>query len=60
MIPYLCPSFLEKQREALSYLVTGPTLVYTQRRDSELDIIPETGRVRQIVAPGSFHNFVAL
>ena len=49
MIPYLCPELPEKQREALSYLVKCATRVYA-RRDSELDIIPETGRAANCCA----------
>ena len=58
MIPYLCPELPEKQREALSYLVKAP-LVYTHVAIRNWTSFQKLG-VRQIVAPGSFHNFVAL
>jgi spermidine dehydrogenase len=58
MIPYLCPELPDKQKEALSYLVKAP-LVYTHVAIRNWLAFQKLG-VRQIVAPGSFHNYVAL
>lgn len=58
MIPYLWPELPEKQREALAYLVKAP-LVYTHVAIRNWTAFQKLG-VRQIEAPGSFHNYVAL
>jgi len=58
MIPYLCPDLPEKQREALSYLVKTP-LVYTHVALRNWTSFSKLG-VHHIVAPGSYHTYVAL
>ena len=58
MIPYLCPELLEKQKEALSYLVKMP-LVYTHVALRNWSSFAKLG-IHQIVAPGSYHSYVAL
>jgi spermidine dehydrogenase len=58
MIPYLCPDLPDKQKDALAYLVKAP-LVYTHTAIRNWTAFEKLG-VSQIVAPGSFHNYVAL
>ncbi len=58
MIPYLCPDLPEKQKEALAYLVKTP-LVYTHVALRNWTSFSKLG-VHQIVAPGSYHTYVAL
>jgi spermidine dehydrogenase len=58
MIPYLCPDLPEKQKDALAYLVKSP-LVYTHTTIRNWTAFEKLG-VSQIVAPGSYHNYVAL
>jgi spermidine dehydrogenase len=58
MIPYLCPELPEKQKEALSYLVKAP-LVYTHVALRNWTSFQKLG-MHQVVAPGSYHNYVAL
>jgi spermidine dehydrogenase len=58
MIPYVCPELPEKQREALAYLVKAP-LVYTHVAIRNWTSFQKLG-VHQIVAPGSYHSYVAL
>ena len=58
MIPYICPELPEKQKEALSYLVKTP-LVYTHATIRNWTAFDKLG-VRAIVAPGSYHPYVAL
>jgi len=58
MIPYLCPDLPDKQKEALAYLVKAP-LVYTHVAIRNWKSFQKLG-VRQIVAPGSYHVYVAL
>jgi spermidine dehydrogenase len=58
MIPYLCPDLPEKQKEALSYLVKTP-LVYTHVALRNWTSFSRLG-VHHIVAPGSYHTYVAL
>jgi spermidine dehydrogenase len=58
MIPYLCPELPEKQRDALSYLVKTP-LVYTHVAIRNWTSFEKLG-VRDVVAPGSYHPYVAL
>jgi spermidine dehydrogenase len=58
MIPYLCPELPAKQKEALAYGVKAP-LVYTQVAIRNWTSFQKLG-VHQIVAPGSYHSYVAL
>jgi spermidine dehydrogenase len=58
MIPYLCPELPAKQKEALSYLVKAP-LVYTHVSLRNWTSFSSLG-IHQIVAPGCYHNYVAL
>ena len=58
MIPYLCPDLPEKQKDALAYLVKAP-LVYTHTAIRNWTAFEKLG-ISQIVAPGSYHNYVAL
>ncbi|HTT32876.1 MAG TPA: NAD(P)-binding protein [Methylomirabilota bacterium] len=58
MIPYLCPEMPEKQKEALTYLVKKP-LVYTHVAINNWMAFDKLG-VHHIVAPGSYHTYVAL
>jgi spermidine dehydrogenase len=58
MIPYLCPDLPEKQKEALSYLVKTP-LVYTHVALRNWTSFSKLG-IRQIVAPGGYHTYIAL
>ncbi len=58
MIPYICPELPEKQKQALSYLVKTP-LVYTHVALRNWTSFSQLG-VRQIVAPGGYHTYIAL
>jgi spermidine dehydrogenase len=58
MIPYLCPELPREQKEALAYLVKAP-LVYTRVALRNWTAFHKLG-VRQIVAPGGYHTYVAL
>ncbi|HEX8817385.1 MAG TPA: FAD-dependent oxidoreductase [Terriglobales bacterium] len=58
MIPYLCPELPEKQKAALHSLVKTP-LVYTHVAIRNWNPF-EKLRIHQIVAPGSYHTYVAL
>ena len=58
MIPYLAPDLPEKQKETLAYLVKAP-LVYTHVAIRNWTSFQKLG-IRHIVAPGSFHGYVAL
>lgn len=58
MIPYLCPSLPDSQKEALSYLVKAP-LVYTRVAINNWTSFSKLG-IRQIVSPASFHTYTAL
>ncbi len=58
MIPYLCPELPEAQKEALAYLVKAP-LVYTHVALRNWTPFARLG-VHQIVAPASYHTYVAL
>lgn len=58
MIPYLCPELPETQKAALAYGVKAP-LVYTHVAIRNWMSFQKLG-VQQIVAPGSFHSYVAL
>jgi spermidine dehydrogenase len=58
MISYLCPELPDEQKDALAYLVKTP-LVYTHAAIRNWTAF-EKLKVSQIVAPGSYHNYVAL
>jgi spermidine dehydrogenase len=58
MIPYICPTLPQKQKEALSYLVKTP-LVYTHVALRNWSSFAKLG-VRHIVAPGGYHTYTAL
>ena len=58
MIPYICPELPTEQKDALSYLVKAP-LVYTHVALRNWTAFTKLG-VHHIVAPGSYHNYVAL
>jgi spermidine dehydrogenase len=58
MIPYICPTLPQKQKEALSYLVKTP-LVYTHVALRNWTSFAKLG-VHQIVAPGGYHTYTAL
>jgi spermidine dehydrogenase len=58
MIPYICPTLPQKQKEALSYLVKTP-LVYTHVAVRNWTSFAKLG-VHQIVGPGSYHTYTAL
>jgi spermidine dehydrogenase len=58
MIPYICPTLPQKQKEALSYLVKTP-LVYTHVAIRNWSSFAKLG-VRHIVAPGGYHTYTAL
>ena len=58
MIPYVCPEMPETQKEALAYLVKAP-LVYTHVALRNWMPFAKLG-VHQIVAPASYHTYVAM
>jgi spermidine dehydrogenase len=58
MIPYICPTLPQKQKEALSYLVKTP-LVYTHVALRNWTSFAKLG-VHHIVAPGAYHTYTAL
>jgi spermidine dehydrogenase len=58
MIPYLCPELPEKQKEALAYCVKVPYL-YTHVAIRNWSVFERLG-IHQIVAPASYHTYVAL
>lgn len=58
VIPYLCPDMPAEQRKALSYLVRMP-FVYTHVALRNWSAFEKLG-VHQIVAPSSFHHYIAL
>lgn len=58
MVPYLCPELPEKQKEALHYCVKAPFL-YTRVAIRNWEPFAKLG-IHQIVAPGSYHSYVAL
>ena len=58
MIPYICSELPDAQKEALSYLVKAP-LVYTHVALRNWSSFSKLG-IRQIVAPGSYHTYIAL
>ena len=58
MVPYLCPSLPEAQKKALHYCVKAPFL-YTHVAIRNWQAFQKLG-IHQIMAPGSYHSFVAL
>jgi len=58
MIPYLCPTLPEKQKESLSYLVKAP-LVYTHVALRNWTSFANLG-VHHIVSPGAYNTYTAL
>ena len=58
MIPYLCPELPDQQKEALHYGVKEP-FIYTHVALRNWQAFHKLG-IHQIVAPGSYHSFVAL
>jgi spermidine dehydrogenase len=58
MVPYLCPTLPEKQKEAMAYLVKTP-LVYTHVALRNWTSFAKLG-VHQIVAPGGYHTYTTL
>jgi len=58
MIPYICPTLPQRQKEALSYLVKTP-LVYTHVALRNWISFAKLG-VHQIAAPGAYHTYTAL
>jgi spermidine dehydrogenase len=58
IIPYLCPELPEKQKAALHYGVKAP-LVYTHVAIHNWTAFEKLG-IHHVVAPGSYHNYVAL
>jgi spermidine dehydrogenase len=58
MIPYLCPELPQKQQDALHSLVKVP-LVYTHVAIRNWTTFQSLG-IHQIVAPGSYHTYIAL
>lgn len=58
MVPYLCPELPEAQKKALKYCVKAPFL-YTRVAIRSWEAFAKLG-IHQIVAPGSYHSYVAL
>ena len=58
MIPYICPELPQQQKTALAYGVKAP-MVYTHVAIRNWTSFQKLG-VHQIVAPGSYHTYVAL
>lgn len=58
MVPYLCPELPAQQKEALHYCVKAPFL-YTRVAVRNWEVFAKLG-IHQIVAPGSYHSYVAL
>ena len=58
MVPYLCPDLPAKQKTALTYCVKAPFL-YTRVAIRNWKPFVRLG-VHQIIAPGSYHSYVAL
>ena len=58
MVPYLCPELPEAQRKALQYCVKAPFL-YTRVAIRNWEAFAKLG-IHQIMAPGSYHSYVAL
>ncbi len=58
MVPYLCPDLPDRQKTALSYCVKAPFL-YTRVAIRNWKPFAQLA-IHQIVAPASYHSFVAL
>ncbi|HET9802797.1 MAG TPA: NAD(P)-binding protein [Candidatus Acidoferrum sp.] len=58
MVPYLCPELPAKQKTALEYCVKAPFL-YTRVAIRNWKPFAQLG-IHQIMAPGSYHSYVAL
>jgi spermidine dehydrogenase len=58
MVPYLCLELPEAQNQALKYCVKAPFL-YTRVAIRNWEAFAKLG-IHQIVAPGSYHSYVAL
>ena len=58
MVPYLCPELPEAQKKALKYCVKAPFL-YTRVAVRNWEAFAKLG-IHQIMAPGSYHSYVAL
>ena len=58
MVPYLCPELPKEQKAALHYCVKAPFL-YTRVAIRSWEAFAKLG-IHQIVAPGSYHSYVAL
>jgi len=58
MVPYLCPELPEAQKKALKYCVKEPFL-YTRVAIRNWEAFAKLG-IHQIMAPGSYHSYVAL
>jgi spermidine dehydrogenase len=58
MVPYLCPDLPQKQKAALEYCVKAPFL-YTRVAIRNWKAFAQLG-VHQIMAPGSYHSYIAL
>jgi len=58
MVPYLCPELPEAQKKALKYCVKAPFL-YTRVAIRNWEPFAKLG-IHQIMAPGSYHSYVAL
>ena len=58
MVPYLCPELPERQKKALRYCVKAP-FIYTHVAIRDWRPFQKLG-IHQIMAPGSYHSFVAL
>jgi spermidine dehydrogenase len=58
MVPYLCPGLPEAQKKALRYCVKAPFL-YTRVAIRNWGAFKKLG-IHQIMAPGSYHSYVAL
>jgi spermidine dehydrogenase len=58
MVPYLCPELPEPQKQALHYCVKAPFL-YTRVAIRNWEAFQKL-EIHQIMAPGSYHSYVAL
>jgi spermidine dehydrogenase len=58
MVPYLCPGLPDAQKKALHYCVKAPFL-YTRVAIRNWETLQKLG-IHQVVAPGSYHSYVAL
>src|SRR5579862_4133814 len=58
MVPYLCPELPEAQKKALKYCVKAPFL-YTRVAIRNWEAFAKLG-IHQMMAPGSYHSYVAL